>query len=60
MVMRERTIWSIPIKPDEEHMLAVTGSGGFSLLLMQNQGREYSPETKEDEYEKQYHRRFYQ
>jgi CheY-like chemotaxis protein len=24
---------------------------------MQNQGREYSSETKEDEYEKQYHRR---
>jgi DNA-binding response OmpR family regulator len=38
-------------------MLAVPGSAGFSVLLMQKQGREYSPETKEDEYEKQYHRR---
>jgi DNA-binding response OmpR family regulator len=26
-------------------------------LLMQKQGKEYSPETKENEYEKQYHRR---
>src|SRR6266568_998485 len=38
-------------------MLAVPGSGGFSGLLMQKQGREYSPETKEDEYKKQYHPR---
>ena len=38
-------------------MLAVPGSGGFSLLLMHKQGREYSSETKEDDYEKQYHRR---
>ena len=53
----ERTIWSITIKPDEKHMLAVPGSGGFSVLLMQKQGREYSPETKEDESEKQYYRR---
>ena len=27
------------------------------MLLMQKQGREYSPETKEDEYKKQYHPR---
>jgi two-component system response regulator VanR len=38
-------------------MLAPPGSGGFSLLLMHKQGREYSSETKEDDYEKQYHRR---
>ncbi|HYT44740.1 MAG TPA: response regulator [Methylomirabilota bacterium] len=55
--MPERGVWSIPIKPEEEHMLAVPGSGGFSVLLMQKQGREYSPETKEDEYKKQYHPR---
>jgi CheY-like chemotaxis protein len=55
--MPERSVWSIPIKPEEEHMLAVPGSGGFSVLLMQKQGREYSPETKEEEYEKQYHHR---
>ncbi len=49
--MPERGVWSIPIKPEEEHMLAVPRSGGFSVLLMQKQGREYSPETKEDESE---------
>ena len=38
-------------------MLAVPGSGGFSVLLMQKQGREDSPETKEDKYERQYHGR---
>jgi CheY-like chemotaxis protein len=50
----ERSVWSIPVKQADEHVLAVPGSGGFSILLMQKQGREYSPETKEDEYEKQY------
>ena len=53
----ERSVWSIPVKLEQEHMLAVPGSGGFTVLLMQKQGREYSPETKEDEYEKQYYRR---
>ena len=42
--MPERTFWSIPIKPEDEHMLAVPGLGGYSLLLIQ----------KQDEYEKQY------
>jgi CheY-like chemotaxis protein len=42
-VMPEKTIWSIPIKPEGEHMLAVPGLGGYSLLLIQ----------KQDEYEKQ-------
>jgi two-component system, OmpR family, response regulator ChvI len=55
--MPERSVWSIPVKLEQEHMLAVPGSGGFSVLLMQKQGREYSPETKQEEYEKQYHRR---
>src|SRR5712691_3384369 len=36
-------------------MLAAPGSGGYSVLLMQKQGKEYTPETKQDEYEKQYH-----
>jgi CheY-like chemotaxis protein len=53
----ERSVWSIPVKQADEHVLAVPGSGGFSILLMQKQGREYSPKTKEDEYEKQYLRR---
>ena len=46
----ERTIWSIPIKPEEEHVLAAPGSGGFSVLLMQQH-----TQTKDDEYHKQYH-----
>src|SRR5438876_585047 len=53
----ERSVWSIPVKPEEEHMLAFPGSGGFSILLMQKQGREYSPETKEGEYHEQHHGR---
>jgi CheY-like chemotaxis protein len=52
----ERSEWSIPVKPEEEHMLAIPGLG-YSVLLMQKRGKEYSSETKEDEYEKQYHRR---
>jgi len=44
--MPERAYWSIPIKPEEEHMLAVPGSGGFSVLLMQERGKEYTPETR--------------
>jgi PleD family two-component response regulator len=55
--MPEKSVWSIPIRPEEEHMLAVPGSGGYSILLMQKQGREYSPDTKEEDYEKQSHRR---
>jgi CheY-like chemotaxis protein len=50
----ERTIWSIPIKAEEEHMLAAPGSGGYSVILMQNQ-EEYKAATKEQEYEKQNH-----
>jgi CheY-like chemotaxis protein len=50
----EKSVWSIPVIQAEEHVLAVPGSGGFSILLMQKQGRDYSPKTKEDEYEKQY------
>jgi hypothetical protein len=34
----ERGVWSIPIKPEEEHMLAAPGSGGYPVLLMQKQG----------------------
>jgi hypothetical protein len=27
----ERSVWSIPVKPEEEHMLAVPGPGSFFL-----------------------------
>ena len=36
-VMPERSIWSIPVEPEDEHMFAVPGSGGYSLLLIQKQ-----------------------
>ena len=51
----ERSVWSIPVKLEQEHMLAVPGSGGFSVLLMQRQEKQYPPQTKDDEYHKQYH-----
>ena len=38
-------------------MLAVPGSGGFSILLMQKQEKQYPPQTEDDEYHMQYHRR---
>ena len=33
----ERSIWSIPIKSEDEHIFASPGLGGFSLLSIQNQ-----------------------
>jgi CheY-like chemotaxis protein len=54
----DKSVWSIPVKPEEEHMLAVPGSGGFSGMLIRKQGAEENKAaTKEDEYKKQYHRR---
>src|SRR5437588_6916170 len=53
----ERSVWSIPVKQAEEHMIAAPGSGGFSVLLMQRQEKQYPPQTKDDEYHKQSHRR---
>src|SRR5437870_1981129 len=53
-VIPERSVWSIPVKLGDEHMLAVPASGGFSLLQMQKQGEEYKAATIEQEYEKQY------
>ena len=46
-VMPERSIWSIPIEPEDEHVFAVPGSGSYSLLLIQ----------KQDEDTKQFSRR---
>ena len=37
----ERTILSIPIKPEEEHIIAVPASWWFSTLLTQKEEREY-------------------
>jgi len=50
-----KTIWSIPIRPEEEHMLAVPGSGGFSGMLIRKQGAEENKAaTKEEEYRRQH------
>ena len=37
-VVPEKTLWSIPVRQADEHIIAaVPGSGGFSALLMQKQ-----------------------
>ena len=36
-VFPEKSLWSIPVREADEHMIAVPGSGGFSSLLMQKQ-----------------------
>jgi CheY-like chemotaxis protein len=36
-VFPEKSVWSIPVREADEHIIAVPGSGGFSLLLMQKQ-----------------------
>jgi CheY-like chemotaxis protein len=36
-VMPERSIWCIPIEPEDEHIFAVPGSGGYSIFLIQKQ-----------------------
>ena len=36
-VFPEKSIWSIPVRQADEHMIAVPASGGFSFLLMQKQ-----------------------
>ena len=34
---KRKSVWSIPVKRADEHMIAVPASGGFTLLLMQKQ-----------------------
>jgi CheY-like chemotaxis protein len=46
-VFPERTVWSIPVRQADEHMIAVPDSGGFSLLLRQKEA--YKTLTKEQE-----------
>src|SRR5262249_46269194 len=45
-VVPQRSIWSIPVKQEDEHIIAVPTSGGFSLLL--NQRQYHKALTKED------------
>jgi CheY-like chemotaxis protein len=47
-VFPEGSVWSIPVRQADEHMIAVPGSGGFSFLLMQKQ-EAYKTITKEQE-----------
>ena len=49
-VMPQKSIWSIPVKQADEHIIAVPTSGGFSLLS--NQKQYHKTLTKE-------HRRFW-
>jgi len=44
-VFPEKSVWSIPVRQADEHMIAVPGSGGFSLLLISA----YKTVTKEQE-----------
>ena len=36
-VFPEESVWSIPVRQGDEHMVAVPASGGFSLLLGQQE-----------------------
>ena len=47
-VFPEKSVWSIPVRQADEHMIAVPASGGFSSLLMQKQDT-YKTLTKEQE-----------
>jgi CheY-like chemotaxis protein len=46
-VFPEKSIWSIPVKQSEEHIIATPAGGGFSFLLMQKQ--EFNTLTKEQQ-----------
>jgi hypothetical protein len=45
-VMPERTIWTIPTKPEEEHMLAVPESGEASLCCRCKNKKNSKPQLK--------------
>jgi CheY-like chemotaxis protein len=47
-VFPEKSVWSIPVRQADEHIIAVPGSGGFTLLLTQKQ-ETYKTLTKEQE-----------
>jgi len=51
----ERSVWSIPVKQAEEHVLAVPGSGGLSVMLMHKQEAGENKAATKEEYKKQYH-----
>jgi CheY-like chemotaxis protein len=47
-VFPEKSVWSIPVRQVDEHMIAVPASGGFSFLLAQKQ-EAYKTITKEQQ-----------
>jgi len=36
-VLPEKSVWSVPVRQADEHTVAVPGTGGLSLLLMQRE-----------------------
>jgi CheY-like chemotaxis protein len=46
-VFPEKSVWSIPVRQADEHIIAVPASGGFSLLLSQKEA--YKTLTKEQQ-----------
>ena len=46
-VFPEKSVWSIPVRQTDEHMVAVPASGGFSLLLKQEA---HKTRTKEQQF----------
>jgi CheY-like chemotaxis protein len=47
-VFPEKSVWSLPVRQADEHMIAVPASGGLSLLLRQKQ-EAYKTLTKEQQ-----------
>src|SRR5215472_17895452 len=47
-VLPVKSVWSIPVRQADEHMIAVPSSGGFSFLLIQKQ-EAYKTLTKEQQ-----------
>src|SRR5215467_4168357 len=47
-VLPEKSVWSIPVGEADEHLIAVPGSGGFSLLFMQKR-EDYKTLTREQQ-----------
>ena len=47
-VFPEKSVWSIPVRQTDEHMIAIPSPGGFSLLLIQKQDA-YKTLTKEQQ-----------
>ena len=46
-VFPEKSVWSIPVRQADDHIITVPGSGGFSLLLLQREA--HKTRTKEQQ-----------